>query len=424
GKIISAKPAETDGLISDKARFCLDGLSKNRIDRPYKRINGRLTECSWTEALTAVAEKMKTISADKMAGLIGEYADCESMLALRDLFALKGANAIDARPDGMYFDTHSRQSWLFNTPFSRICEADALLCVGADVDALAPAVAWRLRQNPMPKGFVGKKTNSCLPYEALSNKPVILEDILNDLGRGAALLRQARKPMIIVGASVMQRSDAAAIMRLICQISQYYSVIREDWNGYNFLTDKTTVLGALELGLIPEEPLRPKMKSGRFDLIYLLNEDRFQRSDAPEAFVVYQGIYASDTAREADVVLPSLSFAEKKATYVNAEGRAQSTAVALPAFGQAREDWKILRALSEYLETAPLPYNDLDDIRDALAGKSIVFYSRGEIHKAENKEFGVAGKLSDEPIDSFCDSFADELSRQSEHAKMLRWRSR
>ena len=424
-KIIRATPAEPDGLISDKARFCLDGLGMNRLDRPYKRVDGELKECSWAEALQLVADKIKNVSANKMAGLIGDYADCESMLALRDLFSLKGADAIDARPvEEMIFDLKSRQSYLFNTSFDRICEADALLCVGADVDALAPAVAWRLRQNPMPKAFVGKKPDSCLPYEVLSEKISVLEDILNGLGQGAALLSRAKKPMIIVGSAVLNRSDAAAVMDMIYKISSRFNVIREDWNGYNFLTDKVSVLGALELGLIPEEPLIPQIRRGQFDLIYLLNEDRFCHSDAPEAFVVYQGIFLSEAAETADVVLPGLSFAEKRATYLNAQGQARSTSVALPPVGQSREDWKILRALSGYLETAPLPYDDLDEIRDALGGKSIVFYEREKIHKADNTPFGSTGRLSDEPCVCAVDLFSDELCRQSERARILRWRSR
>ena len=425
GKIIRAVPAGPDGLISDKARFCMDGLCSNRLDRPYKRVDGRLKECGWDEALRFAAEKIKSVSPDKMAGLIGDYADCESMLALRDLFALKGASAIDARPaEEMYFDLKSRQSRLFNTPFSRIREADALICVGADIDTLAPAVAWRLRQNPMPKAFVGKKTASCLPYEVLSETPAVLEDILRGSGGGAELLRQAKKPMIILGSAVLKRPDAAAVADLVYRISKQYGVIGKEWNGYNFLTDKTTVLGALELGVVSESSLMPRIRDGRFDFVWLLDEDRFSHADAPDAFVVYQGIYASDAAKTADLVLPALSFAEKRATYLNAQGQAQSTSVALPPFGRSREDWKILRALSDYLETAPLPYNDLDDIRDALGGRSVVFYEREKIHKAEDTPFGVAGKLSDEPIVCVADPFADELSRQSERAKILRWRNR
>ena len=425
GKIVRVVPAEDDGLISDKARFCLDGLGVSRLDRPYVRVDGRLTECSWTHALTTVADKMKTVSPDRMTALIGDYADCEAMLALSDLFSLKGAKAIDARPsDKMYFDPNSRQSRLFNTPLARLDEADAVLSIGALLTVQAPAAGWRLSGKTRPMGFVGRKQDMDLPYEFLSQSPLVLEDILNGSGRGADLLGSAKKSAVIVGSPVMERPDAAAIIDLVYRICRRYKVIREDWNGYNFLNNKVSVSGALELGLISETPVRTKIENGGADFVYLLNEDRFSRSDAPSAFIVYQGIHASDAAKEADVVLPALAFTEKTATYVNAEGVAQSTSVVLPPCGQAREDWKIFRALSEYLETAPLPYDDLDEIRDHLAGRSIVFYERNKIHPAEDVPFGRAGSLNDTPVVSVCDLFDDELSRRSESAKMLRWRSR
>ena len=425
GKIVRVTPADKSGLISDKARFCLDGLSVNRLDRPYMRMDGKLKECSWQQALSAVGAQIKSVPSDRMAALIGDYADCEAMAALSDLFRSKGAEAIDVRSTNqIYFDLNSRQSRLFNTTFSRIDEADAVLSIGASVSFQAPAVGWLLSSKKRPMGFIGRKQDMDLSYEFLSHSPLILKDILDGVGRGASLLEEAKKPLVIVGASVAERPDAPAIMDMVYRICSKYGVIRDDWNGYNFLTDKVSVLGALELGVVGQTPVRLKIRNKEADFIYLLNEDRFRHSDAPEAFVVYQGIYASDAAREADVVLPALAFTEKKATYINIEGRAQSTSVVFPPCGQAREDWKILRALSEYVGTAPLPYNDLEEIRDSLAGRSVVFYERGKIHPAENQPFGTAGELQDVPITGFYDLFDDELSRQSESAKMLRWRSR
>lgn len=421
GEIVRVKPAEPGGLISDKARFCSDGLRINRLDRPYARINGRLKECSWTEAFVTIASKIKSTPPEKTAALIGDFADCESMLALKDLFALSGAKAIDARPDDtMYFDLNSRQSRLFNTPFTRIKEADALLSIGVRVSDLAPAVGWRLRGNKMPKAFVGLSEEADLPYDVLGASPQVLNDILNGTGSGALMLKRAEKPMIVVGPSVLQRNDAAAVMDLICRICVKYNVIRSDWNGYNFLHGKTTLAGALELGLVSREPLRPKIKNGEFDFVYLLNEDGVSRSDLGGAFTVYQGIYACAAAQEADVVLPGLAFSEKRATYVNAEGRAQSTAVVSPPFGMAREDWKILRALSEYLGTAPLPYDDLEDIRDYLAGENVIFYNRGEIAAADNVAFGQPGQIGEAPFNAENDIFDDELCRQSEYAAVLK----
>lgn len=421
GEIVRVKPAKTGGLISDKARFCQDGLRFNRLDRPYARIDGRLKECSWTEAFVTIASKIKATPPERTAALIGDFADCESMLALKDLFSLIGSKAVDARPRSMtYFDLNSRQSHLFNTTFSRIQEADALLCVGARIGDLAPAVGWLLRGRKMPAAFIGLREDADLEYDVLGDSPQALTDILNAKGRGAAMLKRARKPMIVAGPAVTQRKDAAAVMNLIWRICEKYDVIRNDWNGYDFLHDKASLTGALELGLVSPEPLRPKIKNGEFDFVYLLNEDGVSRADLNGAFTVYQGIYASAAAQDADVVLPALAFSEKRATYVNAEGRARSTAVVSPPFGVSREDWKILRALSEHLETAPLPYDDLEGVCDCLAGESVIFYNRGETAAADNVAFGAEGRTSEEPFGSGYDVFDDELCRQSEYAAVLK----
>ena len=423
GEIVRVKPLNPGGLISDKGRFCTDGLRINRLDRPYARIDGKLKECSWTEAFVTIASRIKTVSPQKMAALIGDFADCESILALKDLFALVGATEIDARTDpSMYFDLNSRQSWLFNTPFERIKEADALLSIAVRVCDEAPAVGFYLRQNTMPKAFIGDGRDivSDLPYEILGNSVQILKDILDGSGNGAQMLMRAKKPMIILGSSVLQRKDAPAVMDLVYRICKKYNVIRNDWNGYNFLNPKTTLIGALELGAVSPRPLMPRIKNGEFDFIYLLNKDDISRSDLGNAFVVYQGIYASAAAQDADIILPALAFSEKRATYVNMEGKAQSTNVVCAPFGIAREDWKILRALSEHLGTAPLPYDDLEDIRDYLAGENIIFYHRGEIAPADNIAFGVQEKVDAEPFGASDSSFDDELCRQSQYAALLK----
>jgi NADH dehydrogenase/NADH:ubiquinone oxidoreductase subunit G len=74
--------------------------------------------------------------------------------------------------------------------------------------------------------------------------------------------------------------------------------------------------------------------------------------------VVYQGHHGDAGAAAADVVLPGAAYTEKYGTYVNTEGRAQRAMPAVAPNGQAQEDWKILRALSEVCGSA-LPYDTL-----------------------------------------------------------------
>ncbi len=414
-RIVPRNAPEINGpWISDKTRFAFDGLERDRLDRPYIRIDGCLKECSWTEAFMTAASKIKTVRPERIAALIGDFADCESMMALRDLLHSIGADAVDARTDDAAYDVGCRQSWLFNTTFAGIEKADALLIIGADPRLEAPVVNLRLRANPMPKALVGTAADLTYPYEHLGDSPAVLEGLAAGTHPFAGVLKQAQRPMMIVGVQALCHPDGPAVLDAAYRIALSCGMISKEWNGFNLLQRKTSTVGALELGLIAAEPLRPKVREGLYDVVYLLNEGSLPREDLGGAFVIYQGIYATAAAHSADIVLPGLAYTEKRATYVNMEGRAQSTVPVLPPVGASREDWKILRALSEYLEK-PLPYDDLEDVRDHLAGGNIIFYRRGEICPAENTPFGKPGVLSSEPFALAADRFfgSDEICRHS-----------
>ncbi len=104
---------------------------------------------------------------------------------------------------------------------------------------------------------------------------------------------------------------------------------------------------------------------GDIEVLYLLGADEFDVSRTGDAFVIYQGSHGDRGARMADIVLPGAAFTEKNGTYVNTEGRVQLGERAIFPPGDAREDWAIIRALSEHLG-AKLPFDNLKDLRMAL----------------------------------------------------------
>ena len=67
----------------------------------------------------------------------------------------------------------------------------------------------------------------------------------------------------------------------------------------------------------------------------------------------------------ADLVLPGAAYAEKHGSYVNTEGRVQRSEKAAFAPGEAREDWAILRAVSE-LAGKKLPFDTFAQLRAAM----------------------------------------------------------
>lgn len=146
------------------------------------------------------------------------------------------------------------------------------------------------------------------------------------------------------------------------------------------------------------------IKQQKPSVVYLLgaDENNLTRKDfGQDVFIVYQGHHGDKGAEMADVVLPGAAYTEKKATFVNTEGRAQQTAYAVAPPGKAREDWQIIRALSEVLGN-PLPYNDLNGIRARMNEISPTLTKYDAMEPANfvnaNQELGSSGKLSAEPL--------------------------
>lgn len=178
-------------------------------------------------------------------------------------------------------------------------------------------------------------------------------------------IKKADLPMVIVSADTLQRSDGAAIMNYINKLAENTNLInkQEGWNGINVLHNEAARVGALDIGIIPQRKLRDK----KAKVVYLLGADNFRHEDIPEdAFIIYQGHTGDEGAYYADLILPAASYIEKTALYVNTDGRVQQARQALAPPGFAREDWQILRALSEELN-CPLPYDSIDEIRSRIA---------------------------------------------------------
>jgi NADH-quinone oxidoreductase subunit G len=132
--------------------------------------------------------------------------------------------------------------------------------------------------------------------------------------------------------------------------------------------------------------------------------------------VIYQGHHGDEGAHAADVILPGAAYTEKNATYVNTEGRVQLGRLAVNPPGEAREDWTILRALSEQVGPAPLPYDNLGQVRQKLIQAAPSFAAVDQVPRAAWGPFGQAGKMDGAPFASPVENFymTDPISRNSE----------
>ena len=381
--------------ISDKTRFAIDGLKRNRLDRPYVRRDGRLCETDWHEAFAVIAERASAIPGERIAAVAGDLADCEAMLALKELMRALGSANTDCRQDGAAADPAIRASYIFNSGIAGIDEADACLLIGTNLRVEAPIINARMRKRwlagGMRVGAIGPALDLTYPTRKL------------ELSQAPEFLGGAKKPMVILGQGALRRKDGAAILAAARRLAETGGAVREDWNGFNVLQLAASRVGGLDLGFVPGPGGRDTAgilagcASGEIDLLHLLGADELDMSRLGNAFVIYQGHHGDAGARRADVILPGAAYTEKDAAYVNTEGRVQLGRRAVFPPGDAREDWAIIRALSEVLGKT-LPYNNLRDVRAGLIRANPVFAHIDERAPAAWGAFGADGAIDGVPF--------------------------
>jgi NADH-quinone oxidoreductase subunit G len=393
--------AVNEEWISDKTRFAVDGLKRQRLDRPYLRgADGKLAPATWDQALAAVAARLGAVPGQRIAAIAGDQVDCEALTALKDLMTALGSPHLDCRQDGAKLDPAAPVSWRFNSTIAGIDSCDALLLVGTNPRWEAPIVNARIRKrwlaNRLPVGVIGPQHDLTYRSDYLGAGPQTLADLVEGRIAFAETLRAAKAPMIVLGQGALARDDGAQVLALARRAAEVLGVVKDGWNGFNVLHVAAGRVGGLELGFVPGPGGRDVAGildgcgRGEIDVVWLQAADEIDTTRLGKAFVVYQGHHGDRGAHRADAILPGAAYTEKNATYVNTEGRAQQARLAVFPPGEAREDWKILRALSERLGRR-LPYDRLAQLRARMAGLSPVFANVDAIVPAAWAGFGTDG---------------------------------
>ena len=377
GAVMRILPRNNDAVneewISDKTRHVADGLKIQRLDQPYIRKDGRLEPASWDEALGLVAEKLKAASPKNVGAIAGDLAGAEEMFALKDLLGRLAVTSLDCRQAGDKLDPKlGRASYVFNSSIEGIEQADAILIVGSNPRLEAPVLnsrirkRWRSAQTTI--ALIGKKVDLTYPYGYLGAGPETLAELASGKHPFAEALKNAKRPMVIVGQGAYARPDGLAVLSLAARIAIAASANKDAaWNGFNVLHTTAARVAGLDLGFVPGKGGKDAagILSSGMEFVYLLGADECDLSHLGSAFVVYQGSHGDRGAERADVILPGAAYTEKYVTYVNTEGRAQQTVKAAFSPGSAKEDWTILRALSARVG-ATLPYDTLKELRAAM----------------------------------------------------------
>jgi NADH-quinone oxidoreductase subunit G len=362
--------AVNEEWISDKTRHVVDGLRTQRLDRPFIRENGKLRAASWPEAFAAIAAKVARSDGKRIGAIAGDLAAVEEMFALKELLAKFGSVNLATQSGGAFDPKLGRASYIFNPTIAGIEQADALLIIGAnprrEAAVLNARIRKRWRTGQLKVGVIGDKADLTYHYDYLGAGTDSLSDLAAGKNAFADVLKGAKNPIVLVGAGTAGRHDGAAVLALAAKLAVDFGAIKDGWNGFAVLQNAASTVGALDIGFAPSAgglTAAQMVTFGTLDVLFSLGADDIKVPDG--TFVVYVGTHGDRGAHRADVILPGAAYTEKQGIYVNTEGRAQLANRASFPPGDAREDWAIIRALSDVLGKK-LPFDSLAALRQAL----------------------------------------------------------
>ncbi len=391
--------------ISDKTRFAYDGLKYRRLDRPWVRTGGRLQEATWVDAFRAVEQALAAVKPAEIAAVVGDLNEIEGMYAFREWLKSLGVTRIEGRQDGTALEPGVRAGYLFNSGLAGIEEADAVLLIGSNPRKEAAVFNTRLlrmARRGVPIARIGVPEDLTYPVTELGADPRVLEALIAGDHPLAEVLRKAERPALILGQGALTRKDGRALWWAARKLAEEVGMIQPDlgWNGFNVLHTAAARVGALDLGLATKEGIAGIMKDaaeGRVKLVFLLGADEFDPAPLKDATVVYIGTHGDRGVTVADIILPAAAYTEKHGVYINTEGRVQWAEPAVPPPGEAREDWKIFRALSE-VTGQPLDFDNRAELLRHVGAELPHIARLDERPAADWKAFGRKGRILAAPL--------------------------
>ena len=362
--------AVNEEWISDKTRHIVDGLRTQRLDRPYIRQNGQFRPASWQEAFEAIAARIARTDGKRIGAIAGDLAAVEEMFALKELLTKCGSINLAVQGGDAFDPRGGRATYLFNPTIAGIDQADALLILGSnprkEAAVLNSRIRKRWRSGQLKIGVIGPKFDLTYGYDHLGAGADTFSDVVAGRHSFTEVLRNAKNPVILVGSGAAARHDGRAILASAAKLAIDVGAVKEGWNGFAVLHDTASRAGALDIGFAAGAGGLNSVEMSTFgtlDVLFLLGADEVKVSEG--TFVVYIGTHGDRGAHRADIILPGAAYTEKSGIFVNTEGRVQMANRAGFPPGQSREDWAIIRALSEVLGKK-LPYDSLQALRQAI----------------------------------------------------------
>ena len=360
--------------ISDKTRYACDGLSKQRLDKPYIRVNGRLQKSSWNEATKILINKFKSFKPNEIGGMVGELADLEMMYSFKAFFEkCLGSKNLEHRNDGIYINPKERINYIFNSTINGIEESDLILLVGTNPRLEATILNARIRKaylkNKTEIYSIGNPGDLTYPCTNIGSSTSIIKEMAENKNEISNKIKSSKKPLIIIGDSALNGKIGKYVFETIKGFLYNNNFIREDWNALNTLPQQASTVGAVDLGLYSINDTNNfiffnKLINNEFKFLYLLGADT-TNIDKEDKFIVYQGSHGDRGAEIADIILPGAAYTEKDGLVINLEGKLQYAYKASYPPGESREDWKIFIDLAGKMKKT-LGFNNIYELRDKI----------------------------------------------------------
>jgi len=384
--------------ISDKTRYACDGLLKQRLDVPYIKKNNKLVKSTWDDVVELVSNKIKSVKPEQIAGHIGDMASIETIFSFKNFLKKIGSSNYDFREKKIYIDPTDKTNYIFNSSIHRIEESDLILLIGTNPRHEATIVNARIRKtfvkNKTPIYSIGNPGDLTYDYTLLGDDINDIKNIFNEKSELNKKLKNAKKPIFIIGESVLELKNSKYILETTKNFLIENNFITETWNAFNILVQNASTVGAIDLGFYNIEKNNnfiffDKLENKEFKLLYLVGSDNLEIKKSDE-FIIYQGSHGDKNASIADVILPSAAYTEQNGLFENLEGRIQECRKASYPTNEALEDWKIFNLINYSFKSSEL-FSDFLSIRK-LALQEIPNFS--EIDKLPKKNLSVKTNIS------------------------------
>jgi len=359
--------------ISDKTRHACDGLSNQRLDTPYIKYNGKFEKASWSEVFNIIKSKFKNTDKEKICGLTGDLVNMETLYIFKEFFnKTLGSQNIESRDNHTYLNPEKRENYLFNSSINGIEDADFIFLLGSNPRFEATILNARIRksylQNKTKIISLNEMGDLTFPYKSLDGNTETVKKIIEGNHEVSDLIKQAKKPMVIMGQSILKSKSSKYIFESIKQFLEENNKISINWNALNVISENASTVGAFDLGLYKttngDNEVLKDLKAHKFEIVYLLGLDTINFEKRNE-FVIYQGSHGDKGAEMADIILPGATYTEQNGYFTNLEGKLQKAYKASYPPELAKEDWVIINELAESMNHRKL-FNDKDELDSSL----------------------------------------------------------